>query len=72
MREIKARSVQISVRRRRPLPIHADGTPVGATPAHFELVPAALHVMVGRPPEGTCAWQRPEGMECSAQDACEV
>jgi hypothetical protein len=33
MREIKARSVQISVRRRRPLPIHADGPPVGATPA---------------------------------------
>jgi YegS/Rv2252/BmrU family lipid kinase len=32
-----------------PLPIHADGDPVGQTPATFEVVPAALRVIVGEP-----------------------
>ena len=68
----QARSVRITTRRRRPLPIHADGTPIGATPASFEVVPAALRVIVGRPPEGACAWQRPDNMQCAAQDACGV
>ena len=53
---VRARSVDIAVRRRRrPLPVHADGDAVGATPAHFEVLPAALRVIVGRP-QGLCAW----------------
>jgi diacylglycerol kinase (ATP) len=52
---VRARSVDVTVRRRRPLPIHADGAAVGATPAHFEVLPAALRVLVGHP-EGPCAW----------------
>ena len=54
---VRARSVDVSRhgRRRRPLPIHADGAAVGITPAHFEVLPAALRVIVGQP-EGLCAW----------------
>jgi diacylglycerol kinase (ATP) len=55
---VRARSVDVAVRRRRPLPVHADGAGVGATPAHFEVVPADLRVIVGRP-EGPCAWSTP-------------
>ena len=33
----------------RPLPVHADGDPIGDTPAMFEVVPAALRVIVGEP-----------------------
>jgi hypothetical protein len=29
------------------MPVHADGTPVGATPIKFEVVPATLRVLVG-------------------------
>jgi diacylglycerol kinase (ATP) len=34
----------------RPLAVHADGIPLGTTPARFELLPSALSVLVGRPP----------------------
>lgn len=53
---VRAKSVDVSLhRRRRQLPVHADGAVVGATPAHFEVLPAALRVIVGNP-EGPCAW----------------
>ena len=36
----------------------ADGAVIGVTPAHFEVLPAALRVMVGEPePGAACAWQ---------------
>jgi diacylglycerol kinase family enzyme len=55
---VRARSVQITGRRRRALPVHADGEVIGVTPAHFEVLPAALRVMVGEPePGAVCAWQ---------------
>ncbi len=54
---VRARSVRITTPRRRPLPVHADGTAVGTTPVHFEVVPAALHVLIGQPEEA-CAWSR--------------
>jgi diacylglycerol kinase family enzyme len=57
---VRARSVQVTGRRRRPLPVHADGVAIGVTPAQFEVVPAALRVMVGEPEAGAeCAWQPP-------------
>jgi diacylglycerol kinase family enzyme len=57
---VRARSVQVAGRRRRPLLVHADGEMIGVTPAHFEVLPAALRVMVGQPePGAACAWQPP-------------
>jgi len=57
---VRARSVDVTGRRRRPLPVHADGVAIGVTPAHFEVLPAALRVMVGQPePGAACAWQPP-------------
>ena len=53
---VRAKSVNVELVRRRPLPVHADGDAVGITPAHFEVLPAALRVMVGQP-EGPCAWK---------------
>lgn len=56
---LRGRSVRIETRRRRPLPVHADGTAVGTTPVRFEVAPAALHVLIGRPETGeACAWQQ--------------
>jgi YegS/Rv2252/BmrU family lipid kinase len=52
---VRAQSVDITVRRRRQLPVHADGNVVGRTPSHFEVLPAALRVIVGDPQE-PCAW----------------
>jgi len=52
---VRAAVVDVGVRRRRQLPVHADGAVVGTTPAHFEILPAALRVIVG-PPEEPCAW----------------
>ena len=53
---VRARSVDVSLRRRRrPLPVHSDGDVIGVTPAHFEVLQAALRVIVGQP-EGLCAW----------------
>jgi diacylglycerol kinase (ATP) len=54
---VRAQSVQVQVTRRRPLPVHADGAAVGITPARFEVLPAALRVLVGTPEESaSCAW----------------
>jgi diacylglycerol kinase (ATP) len=54
----RARWLRVSVQHRdRPLPVHADGVPVGITPATFEVAPAALRVVVGSPAEaGIRAW----------------
>ena len=57
-RTVRARLVRVSTRRRRPLPVHADGDPVGATPVQMEVAPAALRVIVGPPDEtGIRAWE---------------
>jgi YegS/Rv2252/BmrU family lipid kinase len=54
---VRARSVDVARRSGRPLPVHVDGAAAGVTPAHFEIMPAALHVVVGSPDPGTtCAW----------------
>jgi len=60
-RVLRARSVRIASRRgRRTLPVHADGTAIGATPISFEVVPSALRVIVGSAEEGAaCAWGAP-------------
>jgi YegS/Rv2252/BmrU family lipid kinase len=53
----RVHSIHVVTRRRRPLPVHADGDPIGATPVRFDVVPAALQVLVGMPEEGgECAW----------------
>jgi diacylglycerol kinase (ATP) len=57
-RTLRVRSLRVSKKRGRPLPVHADGDPVGITPAHFEVSPAALRVVVGPPDEtGIRAWE---------------
>jgi diacylglycerol kinase (ATP) len=54
---VRAHSVQVAVQRRRPLPVHADGAAVGVTPTRFDVLPAALRVLVGTAePGATCAW----------------
>jgi diacylglycerol kinase (ATP) len=54
---VRAQSVQVAVQRRRPLPVHADGAAVGVTPTRFDVLPAALRVVVGSPePGASCAW----------------
>jgi YegS/Rv2252/BmrU family lipid kinase len=57
-RTLRVRSVRVSKRHGRPLPVHADGEPIGVTPVQFEVAAAALRVIVG-PPEATgiCAWE---------------
>jgi diacylglycerol kinase (ATP) len=57
-RTLRVSSVRVQKRRGRPLPVHADGDPIGVTPAQFDAAPAALRVIVG-PPEttGICAWE---------------
>ncbi|HEV7666070.1 MAG TPA: diacylglycerol kinase family protein [Chloroflexota bacterium] len=55
---LKVPAVRVSAVRRRPLPVHADGDPIGITPAEFTVEPAALRVIVGPPDEtGILAWQ---------------
>ncbi len=55
--QLRVKAVRVSKRRGRPLPVHADGDPVGVTPAQIEVVPAALRVIVGPPGEtGIRAW----------------
>jgi len=56
---VRARSVDVALRRRRrPLPVHADGAAVGVTPTHFEVLPAALRVIIGQPAAGEApAWE---------------
>jgi YegS/Rv2252/BmrU family lipid kinase len=57
---VRASSVQVTARQRRPLPVHADGAAIGVTPALFEVLPAALRVIVGETGVGgQCAWQPP-------------
>jgi YegS/Rv2252/BmrU family lipid kinase len=57
-RTVRTRSVRVSTRRGRPLPVHADGDPIGGTPVQVEVAPAALRVIVGPPDEtGICAWE---------------
>ena len=57
---LRARSVSIATRRRPTLPVHADGTAIGATPARFEVVPSALRVLIGPPDtSAACAWEQP-------------
>ncbi|MBV9577800.1 MAG: YegS/Rv2252/BmrU family lipid kinase [Chloroflexi bacterium] len=46
---VRVRRVRVSTRQRRPLPVHADGEPLGGTPTGFEVAPAALRVIVGTP-----------------------
>ena len=56
-RVLQVRAVRVAKRRGRPLPVHADGDPVGVTPAQFEVAAAALRVIVGRPDgTGIRAW----------------
>ena len=50
-RTLRARSVEIAGMRRQ-LMVHADGHLLGRTPARFELLPAALPVVVGEPMPG--------------------
>jgi diacylglycerol kinase family enzyme len=58
---LRARSVRIACRRRRrTLPVHADGAAIGATPISFKVVPGALRVLVGAAEVGAaCAWAPP-------------
>jgi YegS/Rv2252/BmrU family lipid kinase len=50
MRIIRTPWVRVSMAQgERPLAVHADGDPIGETPATFEVVPAALRVIVGEP-----------------------
>ena len=57
---LRVRSVRIATRRRRRrLPVHADGSAVGATPMTFDVVPSALRVLIGPPDVGAaCAWEQ--------------
>lgn len=57
-RILQAKRVRVSKVRGRPLPVHADGDPIGVTPVEINVAPAALKVIVGPPEEtGICAWQ---------------
>jgi YegS/Rv2252/BmrU family lipid kinase len=61
MHIVRSRSVRVSLSQGgRPLPVHADGEPAGETPAIFEVVPAALRVIVGEPSgNGIRPWALP-------------
>jgi diacylglycerol kinase (ATP) len=57
-RILQAERVRVNKVRGRPLPVHADGDPIGITPVEIKVAPAALKVIVGPPEEtGICAWQ---------------
>jgi YegS/Rv2252/BmrU family lipid kinase len=57
-RMLRVDSLRIRALRRRPLPVHADGSPIGGTPVEVHIAPGALRVVVGPPDEaGICAWQ---------------
>lgn len=59
-RSLRAATIEIVNRRRRPLPAHADGVNIGTTPVRFDAMPGALNILVGPPAlDGTCAWQEP-------------
>jgi diacylglycerol kinase family enzyme len=57
-RTFQVERIRISKDRGRPLPVHADGDPLGVTPVEIQVAPAALRVVIGPPEEtGICAWQ---------------
>lgn len=57
-RTLRVEWVRVRALRRRPLPVHADGSPIGVTPVEVRAAPAALRVVVGPPEEtGICAWE---------------
>jgi len=57
-RTLRSEWVRVRTIRRRPLPVHADGSPIGVTPVEVHAAPAALRVVVGPPEEtGICAWE---------------
>jgi diacylglycerol kinase (ATP) len=57
-RTLRVPRVRISKRRGRPLPVHADGDPIGVTPVEIHVAPAAMRFIVGPPEEtGICAWE---------------
>jgi hypothetical protein len=49
IKTFRARTVEIVPDR--PMMVHADSRPLGTTPAHFEIVPSALAVIVGGEPD---------------------
>jgi YegS/Rv2252/BmrU family lipid kinase len=54
---MRVRRIDVRATGRRRLPVHADGEAIGTTPARFEVVPAALRVLVGVPEDGAaCTW----------------
>jgi diacylglycerol kinase family enzyme len=56
---LRVRTMRVYTRRRRrPLPVHADGIAVGATPAEFSVMAGALRVLVGQPASGSAAVER--------------
>ena len=57
-RTFRASWLRVTKQYGRPLPVHADGEPIGGTPAEFQIAPAALRVIIGPPEEsGICAWE---------------
>jgi YegS/Rv2252/BmrU family lipid kinase len=57
-RILRTDRLRVRALRRRPLPVHVDGSPIGITPVEVEVAPAALRVVVGSPEQsGICAWQ---------------
>jgi diacylglycerol kinase family enzyme len=43
---IEYRARTLSIESTRPLPIHADGWPLGTTPASFEVLPEAIRLKI--------------------------
>ena len=57
-RTLRVEWVRVRTVRRRRLPVHADGAPIGVTPIEVHAAPAALRVVTGPPNEtGICAWE---------------
>jgi diacylglycerol kinase (ATP) len=57
-RTLRVEWVRVRTVHRRPLPVHADGSPIGSTPVEVQIAPEALRVVVGPPEEtGICAWE---------------
>jgi len=48
-------AVSATIASRRPMPVHADGEPLGATPATFRAIPGALRVFAPEHPPTTSA-----------------
>jgi YegS/Rv2252/BmrU family lipid kinase len=57
-RLLRVKWLRVRALHNRPLPVHADGSPIGVTPIEVRVAPAALRVVVGPPDDsGICAWQ---------------